>query len=582
MLHAQTAPRSCFWRALGSRASHEVSPWIKWLLVALAACLPLIAVKHGREIHERTSAFMAMREVRAAERLSSEGRAAAALQVLVSAFEKFPREPSVLRALSNAVAEKHPAQAKYLLEELSSLGAARPDDVLVLAPVLARLGDLAGAEASLAGDVSPAAARVRGEVALIFRQPETAAQHLRGALASNPGDHRAAILLGQSLAQAPTTQQRTEGVDRLLAELASAHAARRFDDVHQCILALARLKTDAHDRGNAVVRALESLPSRFPAARVLRAILSPAGESLDAVLARLGSEAVEDRIEAARVLQAQNRHETVTQWLLPSQASADPTLLGLYLDSLMAQSQWEAAAKLATWGDALTPASKHLLKALVSLRNGGGASGQARELLEKAMSAAAREGRWGTFLAVGRVALEFRQPEVAAEAFTRIMDAPINSETPVNDFMLAARRMRWPAGKVLELLRRRELVDRTHLDLQKQIAYCQLLLGREMESADLKVQALGERLPGDAFVQFLAAFAAHRRGDHVAQSVILSNLPRRRWHQGEAAVIRHLLGALPGAAMRDAGKYDPGSPMLLEEQILASGLDAPRVASSSP
>lgn len=54
--------------------------------------------------------------------------------------------------------------------ELGSLGAARPDDVLVLAPVLARLGDLAGAEASLAGDVSPAAARVRGEVALIFRQ----------------------------------------------------------------------------------------------------------------------------------------------------------------------------------------------------------------------------------------------------------------------------------------------------------------------------------------------------------------------------------------------------------------------------
>lgn len=581
MLQAQTAPRSLLKRALGLEAARDLPPWIKWLLVALAACLPLIAVKHGREIHERTSAFLAMREVRAADRFASEGRQAAALRVLVNAFEKRPREPVVVRALAKAVAETHPAQAKYLLEELIALGASGPEDAVIRAPVLARLGDLAGAEACLASDSSPAATRSRGEVALIVNQPEIAARFLEDAVTREPGDHRAAILLGQSLAQAQSVQQRNEGVDRLLCELASAHAARRFEDVHQCIMALARLKGDAHHRGPAVITALESLPSRFPSARVLRAILSPDSGALHAVLARLESEDLEDRIEAARVLQAQNMHEVVTEWLAPVQAAADPALLGLYLDSLMAQSQWEAAAKLATWGDALTPASKHLLKALVVLRNAGGARGQARQLLDRAMNAAAREGRWGTFLAIGRVALEFDQHAVAIEAFTRIMDAPFNSETPVNDFMLAARRMRWPAAKVLDLLRRRELVDRTHLDLQKQIAYCQLLLGREMESADLKVQGLVELLPGDAFVHFLAALAAYRRGDHFTQSLVLSNLPRRRWHHGEAAVIHHLLAATPGSAMHYAGKFDPSSPMLVEEQVLAGSADAPRLASRS-
>lgn len=582
MLRSQAPPRSLFQRAFGLRGTQDAPPFVKWPLVALALALPVAAVMFGRGIHERTSAWLAMRDVRAAERFTSEGRPAAARQVLVDAFEKRPREPVVLRALAKAVAEAHPAQAKYLLEQLGALGAAMPEDALILAPVLARLGDLAGAEAALASADSPAAARTRGEVALIFRQPEIAAQCLRSALERNPSDYRAAILLGQSLAQGPTMPRRGEGVDRLLAELAAASAEGRFEDVHQCVMALARLPAEAHDRSPAVIKALESLPSRFPAARVLRAILSPGGGALNRVLARLETEHVEDRIEAARVLQAQNLHECLTLWLAPDHAAADSTLLGLYLDSLMALSQWEAAAKLAGKTGVLTPASRHLLQALVFLREKGGDSHQARELLERAMNSAAREGRWGTFLAVGRVALEFDQPEIAADAFTRIMDAPWNSETPVSDFMLAARRMKWSAERVLELLRRRELVDRSHLDLQKQIAYCQLLLGRELESADLKVQALLDLLPGDAFVQFLAAFAAHRRGDHFTQSLVLSNLPRRRWHQGEAAVIRHLLAATPGAAMHYVGKYDPASPMLQEEEALARHLESPRLASRAP
>lgn len=535
--------------------------WCRWVTAALIVVAPVtLVIKGGAMVKEARNMHSRWKANKAAIFIS-EGRHDDAISILLDPFEKTPDEPLVVRTLATAAAPKHPEQAKYLYDRLEHLDALLPEDRIAQAKNLARLNDDTGARAAFhraeaAAHAKPEFWSTRAQVDAAAGRPDESLASFERALNIAPDDLESTLGVARLLASSSDATTAYRGIAILCDEIDKALAKKHFRHRQRAFEVLCQLPAlDATLRSRIAVLLgriqQPSLPEKVlaclmqfpfappPAAKTARA------EALRAVIWQGRRPTSDEKEQAIAILQANQEHQVVLEWLAGSAALLDPALLAKRIDSLIALGHWDEAAAAALRGDSpLSPATRDLIVGLITLQRPDGNENEARAVLSRALSHAELEGRQSTYAAIGHVALDHHLDQLAASAFSLAMQFPFAQFLPLSEYVLAARRAGIPADEVLKTLRQRELIDRWNLDLQKNICYLRLLLGVDLEMTQVRLDQMRALLPDDPAFRFLSAFACSRMGDHQLAERLLLPLPANRWYQGEAAVISSILAKL--------------------------------------
>ncbi len=575
-------------------ASSRLTRWHCFIGI-LAVAAPLVVAFHGRDCVTRWNNLRGRWVAARAQGMIDEGRTEAAIGVLLDAFERAPKEPAVVRTLAIASSLKHPEQAKYLFEQLDHLQAATSEDHTRLAGVLARLNDRTGA-AALFAQGAEAGARdldywlAKGDFSASVGLAGQARAEYETALTLSPHDPSAAIGLGRLLSSSADSALAADGLDILLRELQQAITQRDIKRRDSAFRAIAPLSIPSVPQRALLAHIIGSMPVKplelSVLAELMRHPLLPdepqrllRADGLRSSIYTRRPHSADTKLATVEVLQAHGEHRIVVEWLPSVGAEMGARLYARRIDSLLALGRTDEAERMVRSPvSPIASSTRNLLLALIELRSSEGKSPGAKAHLAAAMAGATDEGRQSTFMAIGRVALEYGFDSIAVSAFGTAMEFPFGQYLPLDDFVLAARRARVPAQDVLRALQARELIDRWNLDLQKHACYFRLLLATDLEKTGDAIRRLTLLLPDDPCFRLLSALALFRAGDYSRAADILVPLPEHRWHQGEVAVITAIFTA--------AGNIDQaekllgtvhGTGMFAEESAL---IRAPRTLSS--
>ena len=563
--------------------------WARWSIAAVALVLPVLAFTHGYEMKKVVKNMWSRWDVRrAAPLLQNELTAKEGVQMLLNALMRSPDEPDVIRSLAQLTDEAGlPVHSRFFYEHLSRRNAMTSEDKLRHAAVLARLNDPTGAQIILSklaqtDGETPALLRTQAQIFMAKGDHGSARAALTKILAQVPQDPTAAVDHAKAQAFSNEAAQQQAGTDQLLDLFEKS--LRDYDGTQRthCFWTLARMPITNPEQRERFASLIERMPWKKLERRVMQRLLEASLDSTDRdgtklrdwlreMFTREADTEVEERLAIAKMLQRQDLHYLVLEWIPLEMGLKEATLCTARLDSLNAVRLWPETSAMIEHPECPLPhAFKAIMRAHIELASTGGRTLKSGELLRDALTAADKRDNQGAFIAIAHLAAQFDHHEIALGAYGKALDPRFPVALFLADaFMAEARRAGGSAEIVLHHLTLRMSEDAWNQDLQRQVRYYRLLCGDSIERIEAEaLQLLGEQ-PEDVYSAFLVCFARMRLGkaNELDACLPLVSAPHD-WTAGESAALHAIfLAAGDEAAAASFKRGIPPNTALFTEEL---------------
>jgi hypothetical protein len=539
----------------------------RYALVAVSLIVPLLLVYRLAGAQTLLRGWLYNPKV-AANTSIAQGHPDDAIAPLRRAIEASPNDVELLRKFSRIGMKTLPAEARRCFNRIEQLGATTDEDRAAHASLLARLHDFRGAKAVLSKVGSENNATIQRAWLAIWREAGdylAAVNTLDQLAASGEADVNTSLQLVESATNGPVTVEVLNRIEQHLTKaLASTTTAGKISSIAAQAPRLAALSLHSPEARVEIAKFLRSLPGNPPEYRMaairLQFSASPNGNEreelqkawFDEITACGGLSALE-KDHVATYLQKQGEHELVADLISAPEALSETSLYQRRVESLLELGRWkDVGAMSAEAGAPTLPQSRLLMQSLSSLYKPSPQTCMADRLLADAYAESRDEKRAPACFATGCAALDYHLPILASQAFATALDLAKDRRGLMESIINKSRQSPLTISQLLRSLEGSPTnQDQT---VQNQLIYLHLLANRDLDSMIEVIHNRRTLDPGDVYLRFLDAFAAHRHGDFAQASRMLVPLPRYRWHQGEAAVIASIVAA--------AGSYDRSATLL--------------------
>jgi tetratricopeptide (TPR) repeat protein len=506
--------------------------------------------------NERTAEWWRERyPVAAAERMIAKGDISKYdSDLLAMACQQRPDKPELFRALAKATSKLKPSLARLCLNRIRELGASTDEDYADLAIILAKMEDFAGAEAILekaSQEATKSSAIQRAWLTLGFLSgtvpvAEEALQALRKQ-SPDDADLYLDIAEFQEARHSPEIAAQVQGqaLQALVNWMKQGRQAEVFTRVER-ILNMPLQTRQNRSLAAEILRNLKDLPMdqrvagiflSFPV-RATRGENEQIRTACDKLYFQTGGLSVDSKLRVGAFLQRFGQYEQAVDLVSASESLTDPGLYRLRLDSLLYLGRWREAANMAANPEApRATASWGLLRALTHLAKQPGSTPMASVLLDQALKEAYEEKRAVACFAIGAIAIESKDINLASNAFAYAVELAGPMTHMYDRIISAARTGGMSATEVLQLFSR--LPEKAGDDevLQEQLCYLRLLGKVQIENVLAYLTKATPQKREGAYFRLLRGLALHQQGDYTEAAENLIPLPQYSWHQGEAAVI---------------------------------------------
>ncbi len=267
---------------------------------------------------------------------------------------------------------------------------------------------------------------------------------------------------------------------------------------------------------------------------------TPAAAAHDALRSALrqcvqsaGALQVDEKAAVADFLLGQQEHELVREVISLPEARSDMALMSRRMEALIALGDWREVGRMRA-DVSLPPVvwARSLVHAAVALQTPGDSLWMAEALVNRVIDEAVSERRWASALTAGKMALDHRLPQIATRAFDAAIRLAPNQAAALERVGSIARG--FDRGlSVVRLAASAALRPTQDDEAELTLAYLDRLAG-------LSPAASAGESPDHIF---LRAFDFYRQGKVNEALSAIKDLPRHRWHQGQAAIIGSILAA---------------------------------------
>ena len=513
----------------------------KWAVAALCCILTLVVLMQREALVDWWKTKESDKVLAFAKGRIAAGDRATATHVLLENLNEQSGRPEYLRFLGRDLVEQELSEGKTVLDILDRRGQANRGDLGYLAVAQLQAGDLAGAKLAIG--------RVEDTLEMPWKLWAQAAAKLGATALAADGYDRAVTqrsddweaLIG--LARCGVGGRRVLAVGELLNRAETG--GKQASEIADALLGLWTLTKAEEQRLITIMRGLDDRTVKQDLALVYlttpdvpqrtaqwRQILS---------VTRAGLEEVADGL---RFVQWLGDHDTVIQQTESELRQTSEACGAVRVDSFLAQRKWaEALAISSRAASPLPRPTRDLVEILIGINARKWDAAALRRELFAVFQLSRGLGRTGGYEVIGSLATEHGIPDLAADVFGEALINGPAASSGVDQWLLSARRAGWPLSKIKQTLEWKLGRDSGHIEARKRLLYVQLLEGSSIESAVVEAVALHRKLPQDGLVRLISALGAYRVGDVTGVRSALLPLPRWRWHQGEALVIKQLLNS---------------------------------------
>jgi hypothetical protein len=494
-----------------------------------------------------------------------------------------PADPEVIRAgleFVNAIGGD-PRNTIALIRQLQETGAATPVELALLGKMHARIGETSKAR-EIHGRLpqetrqTPDGMELEAALLLADGHDEAAGQLLREALLHRPEDEGSLRQLA-AMDLSSTDPSRRKAMRERLWRVAgdgtplSLTAVELLSQTKDLTVPQVAELQQVVDGATSTVR--ETVGLRVLSARMR---LSPQlrNELIDQELLRWKNHTPAQTEPLVTWLADEHEYARILRMLPVQTASRYTDLLPAYVDALRSTGQWRELNTLLTSGgiDAAYPKQKLRLWQVEAQIHLHADPAQARQTLSRIFEEAGRGDDLVTTLKAGGLAEQLNQWDLAQACYQAVASKHQHTQEMMLPRIFQMAGYQHDGATMFETCSRMLALKPENLRLLTQKLYLQLLLGIELEMAQLQLQKLpATEAAADAdHLHLLHALAAYRRGEIAPIREALDRVAKpESLPAGERAVYAALLkisGGDAGRAFRIAERISPAL-LLPEEKI---------------